>query len=151
VVLCTNAQPPPGGKLGALLTAWGVPVRTEPVARIEGRLGQVERVVFDGTEALARSAVPLRPSNRQQSDLAAQLGCALLIEDRSVQADELGQTTTPGVWAAGDMCHTPGRPHPATQVGMAAADGARAAVAIDRQPAMAEFGLPGDRAHTPHS
>jgi NADPH-dependent glutamate synthase beta subunit-like oxidoreductase len=44
-----------------------------------------------------------------------------------------GRTTVPGVYTAGDMCRTPAVPHPAAQVIMAAALGARAAVAIDQE------------------
>jgi len=74
----------------------------------------------------------VHPRLRQRSDLAHQLGCALL-DDGAVQVSELGQTTVPGVYAAGDMCRTPAMPFPAAQVIMAAADGARAAVVIDQE------------------
>jgi thioredoxin reductase len=74
----------------------------------------------------------VHPPSRQRSDLAARLGCAVL-EDGAVQVSELGQTTVPGVYAAGDMCRTPAMPSPAAQVIMAAAAGARAAVVIDQE------------------
>ncbi len=74
----------------------------------------------------------MHPALRQGSDLAQQLGCALL-EDGAVQVNELAQTTVPGVSAAGDLCRTPAVPTPSAQVVMAAAQGARAAVVIDQE------------------
>jgi thioredoxin reductase len=56
-----------------------------------------------------------------------------MLPDGAVQVNELGQTTVPGVYAAGDMCRTPAMPSPAAQVVMAAASGARAAVIIDQE------------------
>ncbi len=81
---------------------------------------------------LERRALFLHPVARQRSGLAEKLGCGLL-EDGAVQVNELGQTTVPGIYAAGDMCRTPAMPSPAAQVIMAAAQGARAAVVIDQE------------------
>src|SRR6266702_7694 len=64
-------------------------------------------------------------------DARRQLGCTLL-DDDSVMVDDLGQTSVPGVFAAGDMARRPSMPLPGAQVIIAAAEGAIAAVAIDQ-------------------
>ena len=62
-----------------------------------------------------------------------------------MQVNELGQTTVPGVSAAGDLCRTPAVPTPSAQVVMAAAQGARAAVVIDQELLLTDaYGGPGE-------
>jgi thioredoxin reductase len=128
----------PGGPLGwlddqgrTLLAARGVRLREEPVARLEGGDGHLDRVVFASGAPLPRRAAFLHPPTRQRSDLPVQLGCRLL-EDGSVEVSDLGQTSVPGVFAAGDMARRPSMPLPSAQVVIAAAEGAIAAVAIDQ-------------------
>jgi hypothetical protein len=82
-------------------------------------------------------------SSTPGSGLAAQLGCAIL-DDGAIQVSELGQTTVPGVYAAGDTCRTPAMPYPAAQVIMAAAQGARAAVVIDQELLFTDFYTTGE-------
>jgi thioredoxin reductase len=69
---------------------------------------------------------------RQRSDLAAQLGCRML-DDGAVEINDLGQTSTPGVYAAGDMARRPALPLAGAQVILAAAEGTLAAVVIDQE------------------
>jgi thioredoxin reductase len=70
--------------------------------------------------------------------LKRQLGC-LLLEDGSVSVGELGQTSVPGVFAAGDMARRPTMPVPGAQVVVAAAEGAVAAIAIDQDLVMTDL------------
>src|SRR5690606_36481737 len=87
VVLCTHgdALDPATGEL---LAANGVPVREEPVIRLEHRDGQLRQVVFESGPPLARHAVfsGLAPM-RQRSDLPRRLGCHIL-DDDSVEIDQ---------------------------------------------------------------
>ena len=130
VALCTNGTPlDPESR--QLLAGLGVAVRAEPIQRLDGTGGRLRRVVFAAGPPLARDAVFVRAPYRQRSGLPARLGCALL-EDGTVQVDDLGRTSVPGVYAAGDLARRPSLPFATAQVVMAAAAGAIAAVAIDQ-------------------
>ncbi|MDQ6857927.1 MAG: NAD(P)/FAD-dependent oxidoreductase [Chloroflexota bacterium] len=100
VVLLTDARPLVAQDR-ARLEALGVGVREERVARLEGADGQLERVVFADGSALARSGLFLVTGQREQSELATQLGCELNA-DGMVKADEHEVTSVPGVYVAGD-------------------------------------------------
>jgi thioredoxin reductase len=132
VILCTDGPLQASEPARQALAARGITTCEDPVLTVEGRPHEYVRLHLAPGQTLEPHAVFLQPARRQHSELAHQLGCALL-EDGSVQVDELGQTTVPGVYAAGDMCRTPAMPAPAAQVIMAAAQGARAAVVIDQE------------------
>ena len=102
-------------------------------ARCVGRRGAVLRLRADGDEVgivlsggreerRVRLFVPteVQPSNR----LAEQLGCAMS-EAGFIEVDELGRTTVPRVYAAGDAAS------PVHQAIVAAASGTRAALAAN--------------------
>ena len=109
----------------AELEARGVQVVREEVARLvveDDRLAGVELV--DG-RVVARTAVFIRPSNVPHADgLPTGLGCEL---DAAgfVAVDGSGRTSTPGVWAAGNIVD------PRAQVITAAGAGSAAAIAIN--------------------
>lgn len=132
VVLCTDG-PADLGEERELLDRNGVPVRGESIVRMEGRDGQLERIVFaDGTN-LPRHALFLPTVQRQHSDLPERLGCELT-DFGLVQVNADGLTTVPGVYAAGDLAL---RRH---QVVVASADGAIAGIAINHDLAWGDFG-----------
>lgn len=131
VVVCTNGQPLEPD-VEAELHARGIPAHTAPIAALEARDGALGAIRFDDGTRLARHAVFVVASPRLP-DLVAGLGLAL--EERGfVRVDEDGATSAPGLWAAGDLTS---RRH---QVIEAAAQGLRAAVAINRQLAMGATG-----------
>ncbi len=132
VVLCAAGPPAASAPARDGLRAAGVRVCEDPVLGVDGEPGQYVRISLSPGWTLDRRALFVHPAFRQRSDLAAQLGCAVL-DDGAIQVDELGQTTVPGVYSAGDMSRTPAMPSPAAQVVMAAAAGARAAVVIDQE------------------
>jgi thioredoxin reductase len=132
VVVCANGPLQASDAARTALAARQIRVCDDPVAKVEGEPGRYVRLHLAPGWSLERRALFLHPRPRQRSDLAQKLGCALL-NDGSVQVNELGQTTIPGVYAAGDLCRTPAMPVPAAQVIMAAAQGARAAVIIDQE------------------
>jgi thioredoxin reductase len=107
------------------LHAWGIPVRTEAVARIEGSGGRVERVVLQTGEEIPFDALFFHIAYGPGSSLPAELGCEA-DSDGVLLVDENFQTSVPGVYAAGDIV-------PGSKLAIrAAADGTRAAIGIYR-------------------
>ncbi|HXE56627.1 MAG TPA: NAD(P)/FAD-dependent oxidoreductase [Gemmatimonadales bacterium] len=102
----------------------GILLREERVARLEGRDGRLERIVFENGGTLARHALFLSVGHRQHSDLPARLGCAVG-EDGVVRTGRHETTDVEGLYVAGDASKD------AQLVIVAAAEGARAAVAIN--------------------
>jgi thioredoxin reductase len=131
VLLCGSDTADLDDDARRLLAAHKVQLREEPIARLDSGDGGLERIVFAHGEPAERAAGFLQAPTRQRSDLPSQLGCTLL-EDGSVMVDDLGQTSVPGVLAAGDMARRSSMPVPGAQVVIAAAEGAIAAVAIDQ-------------------
>jgi thioredoxin reductase len=155
VIMCANGPVRASDAARAALAARQIRICEDPVSRAGGEPGRPIRLHLASGRTLERRAVFIPPQPRQRSDLAQRLGCTLL-DDGAVQVNELGQTTVPGVYAAGDMCRTPAMPYPAAQVIMAAAQGARAAVVIDQEllftdayPASSQAGEPSPAAPGP--
>ena len=89
----------------AFISKKGVPIINSPVRRIEHQNGQIEQVICqDGTQ-VAFDAIFSRVPFQQHTNLADQLGCELWQSGPVtglLKADEFGQTTRAGVFAAGD-------------------------------------------------
>jgi thioredoxin reductase len=106
-----------------LLAAHGVEVRSEPIARLEGKGGRLQRIVFAAGEALDRAALFFVTRPQQRSDLAERLGARLNAKG-TVRADRKEATDVPGLYVAGDASRD-------VQLAVvAAAEGVKAAVAI---------------------
>lgn len=112
------------------LEALGVQVSTVPVTSVE--------VDVPGSGVLIRTSENVRyvagvfvasASVRQRSPLPAQLGVRML-ESGSIEIDEFGRTSVPGVFAAGDLAHRPAIPGPIASVLAAATAGQLAAIGI---------------------
>jgi thioredoxin reductase len=125
LVLCTN-----GNRLSAdhcgLLHKAGIGVREEAIARLEGKDGCLQAVSFVGGETLARTALFFTTGQHPRSPLLEKLGCRF-DEEGGVACDADGRTSVPGVLVAGDVSRD-------VQLAIiAAAEGARAALAINRR------------------
>ena len=109
----------------AQMKARGIRIVCGEVARLvidDGRLTGVE--LTDG-QVIARAAVFVRPGNLPHADgLLAGLGCELDAAGFAM-VDATGGTTTPGVWAAGNVVD------PRAQVITSAGAGSAAAIAIN--------------------
>jgi thioredoxin reductase len=121
VVLCTDGAPDPGG---TLLTAAGVRVRTEPIARLAGNDGHLTQIEFSHGPPEQRQALFVNTRRDQPNRLAATLGCELTAAG-TILTDTDGRTTTAGVYAAGDAA----TPH-ARSVANAIGTGSRVAYAV---------------------
>jgi thioredoxin reductase len=123
VVLLTDGPSELTGDERAALERAGVPVDERPVAGVRGP-DTLEEVVFADGATLPRDGLLVPAPLQQRSALAAELG-AELTERGTVDVDFVGQTTVPGLYAAGDISAA------MQQVGGAIADGSRAAAAIN--------------------
>lgn len=106
------------------LKCFGIAVREERVARVEGKDGMLERVIFQRGEPLERRAIFLNTGFEQQCNLASGLGC-LFTPKGVLHADKYEQTNIPGVYVAGDASRD------VQMVITAAAEGVKAAKAIN--------------------
>jgi len=108
------------------LTAADIPARTERIVRLEGTRGRLERIVFADGPVLERHGLFFTTGQGQRSALAEQLGCRFTTTGH-VRCDGKGRTGVPHVFIAGDA-------NGDTQfVVVAAAEGAKAAVAINKE------------------
>jgi thioredoxin reductase len=140
VVLCANGPAQLDEPARALLRTRGVEVREDEIRRVEEWDGGVA-VAFAQAETLRRRALFVHPALRQASGLPAALECAMT-EDGAIRVSAFGLTSVPRVYAAGDAARVEGLPFPAAQVVVAAAQGATAAIALDRELLVDDLGLP---------
>lgn len=108
------------------LRARGIEVVTHPILALEGSGGFLRRVVLRGHPAVERDALFLSTGNDQSCDLATRLGC-LLTPRSAIRTNRRERTNVPGVYVAGDASWD------VQFVVVAAAEGAKAAVAINRE------------------
>jgi thioredoxin reductase len=100
VVLCSDGPANLNGER-ELLEAAGVRLREEPLRRLVGRDGRLERIEFEHGPDEARDALFVRTRREQPNGLAAGLGLRLS-EDGTIATDVDGRSSVPGVYAAGD-------------------------------------------------
>jgi thioredoxin reductase len=124
LALCTNGF----GQLSEAerdrIASLNIPIYERPIAQLEGEQAQLEGIRFADGTLLKRRSLFVRPTQEQRSYLAHDLGCELG-EGGIIKVDEQGQTSVMGIYAAGDMMRQ------MQQIIFAAADGARAAMAIN--------------------
>jgi thioredoxin reductase len=124
VVVCTH-----GGRIDrghqARLARNGIDVRSERIAAVDHRDGELTRLVFENGDAIDRDALFFITAQHPQSPLAAALGCALTRRG-VVKTGALCDTNVERVFVAGDASRD------AQFVVVAAAEGVKAAVAINQ-------------------
>jgi thioredoxin reductase len=125
IVLCSDGPVALAAEQASQLQRWGVAIRQEKVAAIAGAAGRM-RISFENGSSIERTALFIQPPRKPGSDLPARLGCAL-DEVGCVVVDEEGQTSVPGIYAAGDGAGA------TQQLVVAAAAGATAAMSIQKE------------------
>jgi thioredoxin reductase len=103
----------------------GIGIREEPIARLDGTDGRLERIVFANGDELPRRALFFTTGQTQCSPLAQKLGCEFN-EKGTVSTGRHESTTIPGLYVAGDASRD------VQWVVVAAAEGAVAAFAINQ-------------------
>jgi thioredoxin reductase len=124
VVLLTDGPARLGDAGRELLAAAGVRVREEPVRRLAGHDGRLDRIEFASGPAEERDALFVRTRREQPNGLAAALGCELTAGG-TIVTDGDGRTALAGVYAAGDAATERLR-----SVAAAIGTGSRAALAV---------------------
>jgi len=134
VVLLTDGPADLDADERARLDAAGVPIVERGVTGVRGSDGALDAVLFADGEELPRDGLLVPAPLRQRSSIATDLG-AELTERGTVDVDAFGQTTVPGLYAAGDVCAA------MPQAAGAIADGSRAAAAINDDLLAEEHGM----------
>jgi thioredoxin reductase len=124
LVLCSDGPSEIEADDLARLARTGIAVREDRVARLEGRDGILERVVFENGDGLPRRAVFFTTGQTQRSQLAIGLGCEFN-DKGTVRTGKYESTHLPGLYVAGDASRA------VQWVVVAAAEGAEAAFAIN--------------------
>lgn len=101
LTLCTDGPSGLGPGRRAALDRLGIAVRQGRIARLEGRDGRLERVVFERGPVLPTRAMFFSTGWALGTDFAERLGCAPP-DRRGVRAGKRGETEVPGLYVAGD-------------------------------------------------
>jgi thioredoxin reductase len=125
LVLCTDGEARFGRDERRRLARHNIEVREEPIARLVGEDGKLQRIEFQGGSSIERRALFLAMGQHQQSDLSRQLGCRLN-ENGTVDTGKCESTNVAGLYVAGDASKE------AQFVIIAAAEGVEAAKAINQ-------------------
>jgi thioredoxin reductase len=126
VIVCANGAPAADSDRYEELRHRGIKVITTPIAKLRGSHGKLSAIEFTDGNIEPREAVFFTTGCSQRSDLWASLGCAR-DEKGGVITDPLTEeTTAAGVYVAGDVSRD------VLLVCVAVAEGAKAAVAINR-------------------
>ncbi|HTV01369.1 MAG TPA: NAD(P)/FAD-dependent oxidoreductase [Luteitalea sp.] len=125
LVICTDGRRV-SAAARARLEGTGIAVRTERLTALEGTDGRLERVVFAKGPVLERHALFFNTGQVQRSPLAEHLGCTFTTKGH-VRCDRKGRTGVANLFVAGDANGD------VQFVVVAAAEGAKAAVAINKE------------------
>jgi len=107
------------------LTAFGVSVVEGAVSQLLGAPGALDAVELSDGSAVECDATFIAPRQVPRDALLKALGCQTDPDTNLVVADGVGQTSVPGVWAAGNVVT------PTAQVITAAGAGSATAIAIN--------------------
>lgn len=124
LVLCTDGASEIDDDGRGRLERNGITIREDRVARLEGRDGVLERIVFEDGSDLRRRALFFTTGQSQRSNLSNQLGCEFN-DKGTVRTGKYETTHLTGLYVAGDASRA------VQWVVVAAAEGAEAAFAIN--------------------
>lgn len=124
LVVCTNGAEQLTSEQRRVLEARGIRIVDTPVASLSGRDGMLERVHFADGTSIERSGGFIGPTMLPNAVFGESLGYEPSAMG-GIETDELGRTSAPGVYAAGDSAYAM-----PSQLIYAAASGSKAAMAI---------------------
>ena len=127
LVLVTGGQTTLTSEQQGELQARGVEVLEAAVTEYETQNGELSALHLSDGQRLGRKGIFVRPPLSLWGDLHRQLGCALDDNGLYIVVDQMGQTSVPGVYAAGDIVS------PMHAVIAAAASGTKAAGMLNHE------------------
>lgn len=107
------------------LRAFDITVVEGAVSHLVGQTGSLEAVALADGTTIECEAVFIAPRQQPNDELLRTLGCESDLSSGLVKANEFGQTSVPGVWAAGNVVT------PTAQVITAAGAASASAIAIN--------------------
>jgi thioredoxin reductase len=126
VTLCSDGPAGLSDLQHRQLQARGIAVREQPILKLHGEEGCLRAIEFRDGSRLPRHALFFSTGQHPRSPLLEHLGCAF-DDDGGVRCADTGETSIPDVFVAGDVSRD-------VQLAIiAAAEGARAALAINRR------------------
>lgn len=126
LVVCTNGQGRLSHARRGMLERNRIAVNDQPIVGLEGEEGKLRTLVLASGERLARTGLFFCGPERQRTDLAQKLGCALTRKG-SVHTGNYETTAVKGLYVAGDASRL-------VRIAIvAAAEGALAAFAINSE------------------
>jgi thioredoxin reductase len=132
ILLCSDGKSRLRPEDRVALERNGVELVEERIARLDGRHGRLQRIVFRSGRQEARTALFFDTPSSAQSTLAQSLGCQFT-RNGGVRCGQHEATSVPGVFVAGNIIKD-------VQLAIvAAAEGARAAFGINRALTREEF------------
>jgi thioredoxin reductase len=134
VLVCTNGHHPLTGEQKETLARKGIQIVEDRITALVGKQGRLERIIFATQGERSREGGFVVTQLLQASPFGEALGCEMNVMGRIV-TDQLGRTTVPGVYAAGDASVG----HPAHQLIIAAAEGSMAAAGVNTDLTESEF------------
>ena len=127
VVLCTDGEPDISSELRSRLEEHGIEIYGEKIVRLEGdNDGHLQRICLIDGKAVDRVAMFFTTGCIERSDLWKTLGCRRDKKGGIIRNPETEESSVPGVYVAGDASRD------VLLVAIAIAEGAKAAVAINR-------------------
>jgi thioredoxin reductase len=106
------------------LAGQNIEVCQKKIGRLEGKDGDLIRILFEDGTSIPRRALFFSTGNVQRSQIPIDLGCSLN-QKGAVQTTRVCATNVPGIYVAGDASFD------AQFVAVAAAEGAKAGMAIN--------------------
>ncbi|HEX2449068.1 MAG TPA: NAD(P)/FAD-dependent oxidoreductase [Methyloceanibacter sp.] len=127
VILCTDGEPDISLEMQSTLEKHGIDIFREKVAKLEGdNDGHLQRICFEDGTARDRAAMFFTTGCAQRSDLWQMLGCKRDEKGGIISDPITEESSVPGVYVAGDASRD------VLLIAVAIAEGAKAAVAINR-------------------
>ena len=127
VLLCTDGPSAISPSMQARLQEHGITVCSDAIVRLEGTDdGALQKIHLQNGKALERAAIFFTTGCRQGSDLSAALGCARDEKGGIITDPVTEESSVRGVYVGGDASRE------VLLVAVAIAEGAKAAVAINR-------------------